>query len=318
MKVFVKGADTSMFNVIDKYSNFHTTETKAHLHAFSSMGLRTLVVGKRELSSSKFEQWQSSYETASTAVMGRAALLRKVATNVENNLIILRSSGLRINCNKLLARRMTRIVINNRSEESCKKSLDDALTLLKKLPSVSGDTHNTGRSSEDGLGTTGLIIDGTSLVYILDTELEDQVPLTFTFTVSLKAHFFFFSVGLRKTGHTSIAVRLFRSMDMESCAPDAISYNTVIHCFYKHGYVDCALILLYEMTKKEISPNVITYNSLIHALFNLDRWADTRRLLREMVIRNISPDVYTYNVLINAYGKARKTKDAENVIKLMI
>lgn len=210
MKVFVKGADTSMFNVIDKSSNLHTTETKAHLHAFSSMGLRTLVVGKRELSSSEFEQWQSSYETASTAVMGRAALLRKVATNVENNLIILGASGIEdklqlgvpeaieslrmadikvwvltgdkqetaisigYSC-KLLTRRMTQIVINNRSKESCKKSLDDALTLLKKLSSVSGDTNNTGRTSEDGLGTTGLIIDGTSLVYILDTELEDQL-----------------------------------------------------------------------------------------------------------------------------------------------
>lgn len=226
MKVFVKGADTSMFNVIDKSSNLYTTETKAHLHAFSSMGLRTLVVGKRELSSSEFEQWQSSYETASTAVMGRAALLRKVAINVENNLTILGASGIEdklqqgvpeaieslrradikvwvltgdkqetaisigYSC-KLLTRRMTQIVINNRSKESCKKSLDDALTLLKKLSSVSGDTHNTDRSSEDGLGTTGLIIDGTSLVYILDTELEDQVPLAFSFTVSLKAHFLF-------------------------------------------------------------------------------------------------------------------------------
>lgn len=226
MKVFVKGADTSMFNVIDKSSNLYTTETKAHLHAFSSMGLRTLVVGKRELSSSEFEQWQSSYETASTAVMGRAALLRKVAINVENNLTILGASGIEdklqqgvpeaieslrradikvwvltgdkqetaisvgYSC-KLLTRRMSQIIINNRSKDSCKKSLDDALTLLKKLSSVSGDTHNTGRSSEDGLGTTGLIIDGTSLVYILDTELEDQVPLAFSFTVSLKAHFLF-------------------------------------------------------------------------------------------------------------------------------
>lgn len=224
VKIFVKGADTSMFNVIDKSLNLHVTRaTETHLHSYSSVGLRTLVVGMRELSASEFEQWQSSYETASTAVIGRAALLRKVASNVETNLSILGASGIEDKLqqgvpeaieslrtaaikvwvltgdkqetaisigysSKLLTSRMTQIVINKRSKESCKQSLEDAFIVIKKLLTVSGAPHGTERSSGDGVGTVALIIDGTSLVYILDTELEEQVkarsPLTRSQTLS--------------------------------------------------------------------------------------------------------------------------------------
>ncbi|KAL0455249.1 UNVERIFIED_CONTAM: Phospholipid-transporting ATPase 1 [Sesamum latifolium] len=208
VKVFVKGADTSMFGVIDKSSNVNIVKaTKAHLHSYSSKGLRTLVIGTRELSTSEFEQWQSSYESASTALMGRAALLRKVANNVENHLNILGASGivdklqegvpeaiesLRMAgikvwvltgdkqetaisigySSKLLTSKMTQIVINNNSKESCRKSLEDALLLCKKLTTVSHATRG-GPMSE--VSQLALIIDGTSLVYILDTELEEQL-----------------------------------------------------------------------------------------------------------------------------------------------
>ncbi|KAK4384521.1 Phospholipid-transporting ATPase 1, partial [Sesamum angolense] len=208
VKVFVKGADTTMFGVIDKSSNMNIVKaTEAHLHSYSSKGLRTLVIGTRELSASEFEQWQSSYESASTALMGRAALLRKVANNVENHLNILGASGIEDKLqegvpeaieslrmagikvwvltgdkqetaisigysSKLLTSKMTQIVINNNSKESCRKSLEDALLLCKKLATVSHATHGGPTTEASQLA---LIIDGTSLVYILDTELEEQL-----------------------------------------------------------------------------------------------------------------------------------------------
>ncbi|KAA8544851.1 hypothetical protein F0562_019635 [Nyssa sinensis] len=211
VKVFVKGADTSMFSVVDKSMNVNIIRaTEAHLHSYSSMGLRTLVVGMRELNSLEFEQWQSSYETASTALIGRAALLRKVASNVENNLSILGASGIEDKLqegvpeaieslrmagikvwvltgdkqetavsigysSRLLTNMMTQIVINNNSKESCRKSLEDALIMSKKLMTVSDATHNTEESSGAGVSSVAMIIDGTSLVYILDTELEEQL-----------------------------------------------------------------------------------------------------------------------------------------------
>lgn len=211
VKVFVKGADTTMFSVIDKALNKNVIRvTEAHLHAYSSLGLRTLVVGMRELSASEFEQWHSSFEVASTALIGRAALLRKVANNVENNLSLLGASGIEdklqegvpeaIEClrttgikvwvltgdkqetaisigysSKLLTRKMTQIIINSNSKESCRRSLEDAIVMSKKLMTVTGVTDNAGGSSEARSTPVALIIDGTSLVYILDSELEEQV-----------------------------------------------------------------------------------------------------------------------------------------------
>uniref|UniRef100_A0A2K1ZA13 Phospholipid-transporting ATPase n=1 Tax=Populus trichocarpa TaxID=3694 RepID=A0A2K1ZA13_POPTR len=209
VKVFVKGADTSMFSVIDRSLNtniIHATE--AHLQTYSSMGLRTLVFGIRELNNSEFEQWHLTFEAASTAIIGRAALLRKVANNVENSLTILgasaiedklqqgvpeaieslRTAGIKAwvltgdkqetaisigYSSKLLTSKMTSIIINSNSKQSSRKSLEDALVASKKLTITSGITHNTGASDAAAVNPVALIIDGTSLVHILDSELEE-------------------------------------------------------------------------------------------------------------------------------------------------
>lgn len=211
VQVFVKGADTSMFSVIDKSLSMNVMHaTEAHLHAYSSRGLRTLVVGMRELSDRKFEQWHSSFEHASTALIGRAALLRKVASTVENNLSILGASGiedklqqgvpeaiesLRIAgmkvwvltgdkqetaisigySSKLLTAKMTQVTINSNSKESCRKSLEDAIVMVKKLTTVPAVMNGAEIDSVAGVTPVALIIDGTSLVYVLDSELEEQL-----------------------------------------------------------------------------------------------------------------------------------------------
>ncbi|XP_012454367.1 phospholipid-transporting ATPase 1 [Gossypium raimondii] len=214
VKVFVKGADTSIFSVIDRSMDMKVIRTtEAHLHSYSSLGLRTLVVGMRELSTSEFKQWHSTFEAASTALMGRASLLRKVANNIENNLHILGASGIEDKLqqgvpeaieslrtagikvwvltgdkqetaisigysSKLLTSKMTQIIINSKSMESCRKSLEDAIIMSKKpttTSAISGTTNNTGGTSGAGSTPIALIMDGTSLVYILDSELEERL-----------------------------------------------------------------------------------------------------------------------------------------------
>ncbi|KAE8671868.1 Phospholipid-transporting ATPase 1 [Hibiscus syriacus] len=211
VKVFVKGADTSMFSVADRSMNKNVIcTTEANLYSYSSLGLRTLVVGMRELSTSEFKEWHSAFEIASTALMGRASLLRKVASNIEKNLCILGASGIEDKLqqgvpeaieslrtagikvwvltgdkqetaisigysSRLLTSKMTQIIINRKSKESCRKSLEDAIIMSKKLTTISGTTNDTGGMSGAGLTPIALIIDGSSLVYILDSELEESL-----------------------------------------------------------------------------------------------------------------------------------------------
>ncbi|KAG8052619.1 hypothetical protein GUJ93_ZPchr0001g30204 [Zizania palustris] len=212
VKLYVKGADSSLFVITKKSLELDIVRaTEAHLHTYSSLGLRTLVVGMRELSQPEFEEWQLAYENASTAVLGRGNLLRSVAANIESNVHILGATGIEdklqdgvpeaieslrqadikvwiltgdkqetaisigYSC-KLLTNDMTQIVINNNSKESCRKSLEEALATTKKL----GITSSIGMLSPELVSesagiTLALIIDGNSLVYILETELQEEL-----------------------------------------------------------------------------------------------------------------------------------------------
>jgi phospholipid-transporting ATPase len=199
VKLFVKGADSSMFNVLHKMLNPDVTRlTETHLQSYSNIGLRTLVIGMRDLSNAEFEEWQSAYEQASTALLGRGTRLRALASKVETALQLLGATGIEdklqqgvpeaieklrragikvwvltgdkqetaisigFSC-KLLTREMNQIVINANSRDSCRKKLADAVAF----------SENMMRNSNQQLA---LIIDGNSLVYVLETELEEQVP----------------------------------------------------------------------------------------------------------------------------------------------
>jgi phospholipid-transporting ATPase len=218
VKLFVKGADSSMFSIINRGLDLAVIRlTELHLHRYSSLGLRTLVIGMRNLSQADFDEWQSAYEHASTAVFGRGNLLRAVAAQIESNISILGASGIEdklqkgvpeaieslrqarirvwvltgdkqetaisigYSC-KLLTNEMTQIVINNNTMEACKKSLEDAVAMTSKLTAIA----HTAENSMSALGSPrrvslALVIDGNSLVYILDTRLEEQVIMYFSF-----------------------------------------------------------------------------------------------------------------------------------------
>ncbi|TVU22677.1 hypothetical protein EJB05_32392, partial [Eragrostis curvula] len=212
IKLYVKGADSSVFGITNKSSEVDIVRaTEAHLHKYSLLGLRTLVVGMRELSQPEFEEWQLAYNNASTAVLGRGNLLRSVAANIECNIHILGASGIEdklqngvpeaieslrqadikvwiltgdkqetaisigYSC-KLLTNDMTQIVINNNSKESCRRSLEEALATTKKLRDASSiNTRSPALASECSSVTLALIVDGNSLVYILETELQEEL-----------------------------------------------------------------------------------------------------------------------------------------------
>ena len=208
MKLFVKGADNSMLGVLEESRDQEIVRTtKEHLHAYSSLGLRTLVVGSRELTVGEFYDWKSAYERASTTLLARSKALRSVAVNVETRIRILGASGIEdklqqgvpeaieslrgagmkvwvltgdkqetaisigFSC-KLLTNEMTQIVVNSDSKESSRRRLQEALVTTRKHHEV----------------PLALIIDGTSLVHILENELEEEVPNSLSLSLSLSLY----------------------------------------------------------------------------------------------------------------------------------
>ncbi|XP_074325663.1 uncharacterized protein LOC141663752 isoform X2 [Apium graveolens] len=124
--------------------------------------------------------------------------------------------------------------------------------------------------------------------------------------------------GLCKTGHTDMALWLFRFMENSDCKPNTVTYTAIINSFCKRGHVDDALNLHSEMMQKGILPDVQTYNTIIQVLFDTNRWEEVSMLLKQMTDDlNITPDVRTFNILVNAYSKFGKLDDAEHIILIM-
>ncbi|KAL8116724.1 hypothetical protein AgCh_023032 [Apium graveolens] len=124
--------------------------------------------------------------------------------------------------------------------------------------------------------------------------------------------------GLCKTGHTDMALWLFRFMEKCNCKPNIVTYNTVIDSFCEQGLADDALDLHSEMIENGILPDVWSYNAIIRVLCRLDRWEDVSILLKQMMEDiSISPDVHTFTILIDAYSKSGKLDDAKHIIEIM-
>ncbi|THG02827.1 hypothetical protein TEA_014148 [Camellia sinensis var. sinensis] len=124
--------------------------------------------------------------------------------------------------------------------------------------------------------------------------------------------------GLSKTGNTTTAIGILRSMRKWNYKPDVVMYNIIIDGLCKDKNVDDALSLLVEMNQQDVTPDLITYNTLIHGLCNLGRWEEATRMLRDMTGKNVFPDVLTFNTLINAFCKEGMAKEAENVLEFMV
>ncbi|KAL5711456.1 P-type phospholipid transporter [Ranunculus cassubicifolius] len=244
VKVLVKGADSSMFSILTKVNEDSEVplasdminSTEGYLTEYSSQGLRTLVLASRDLTDEELEEWQYSYEEASTSLVDRSAKLRHTAALIECDLDLLGATGIEdklqdgvpeaieslrqagmkvwvltgdkqetaisigLSC-KLLTSDMQQIVINGNSENDCRKLLADAKAKygvkssdskdenLRRKKNIENDylhiPDDTGSSnvseyhaeklaavSRDALA---LIIDGNSLVYILEKDLESEL-----------------------------------------------------------------------------------------------------------------------------------------------
>lgn len=238
VKVLVKGADSSMFNILAKDSKRNDLIrhiTQSHLSEYSSQGLRTLVVASRDLADEELKQWQHRYEDASTSLVDRASKLRQTAALIECDLTLLGATGIEdklqdgvpeaiealrqagikvwvltgdkqdtaisiaLSC-KLLTPDMQQIIINGNSEEECKDLLADAKarygvkssnttkcnSKLKRSAeieylAISNDAKFSdvpqGHDVKEvaAIASLALIIDGNSLVYILEKDLESDL-----------------------------------------------------------------------------------------------------------------------------------------------
>ncbi|KAF2400830.1 phospholipid-transporting ATPase [Trichodelitschia bisporula] len=196
IRIYCKGADTVILERLHKDNPF-VDLTLRHLEEYAADGLRTLCLAMREVPDQEFQEWLQVYNTASTTVGGnRADELDKAAEIIERDLVFLgataiedklqdgvpdtihtlQTAGIKIwvltgdrqetainigmSC-KLVSEDMTLLIVNEESKQGTRDNLE------KKIQAIEGQSAD--RVEWD---TLALVIDGKSLTYALEKDLE--------------------------------------------------------------------------------------------------------------------------------------------------
>ncbi|ODV88143.1 hypothetical protein CANARDRAFT_192996 [[Candida] arabinofermentans NRRL YB-2248] len=198
IKLYVKGADTVILSRLSDDNEF-VEATSRQLEDFAVEGLRTLCIASRAIPEEEYKQWSKAYNAAAISLDDRSRKLDEVAEKIEKDLFllgataiedklqdgvpetihILQEAGIKIwvltgdrqetainigmSC-KLLSDEMNLLVVNEETKADTRRNLQDKLKVL-----------NSNQLSEDDLNSLALVIDGKSLGFALEEDLEDML-----------------------------------------------------------------------------------------------------------------------------------------------
>ncbi|PHH68226.1 hypothetical protein CDD80_168 [Ophiocordyceps camponoti-rufipedis] len=196
IRCYCKGADTVILERLgDK--NGHVEATVRHLEEYASEGLRTLCLAMREIPQQEFDEWYRVFDAAATTVGGnRADELDKAAEIIEHDLVLLGATaiedrlqdGVPETIHTLQQANIKVWVLTGDRQEtainigmSCKLLSEDMMLLIVNEETAAATADNLSRKLEairtqaDGsieTETLALVIDGKSLTYALERDLE--------------------------------------------------------------------------------------------------------------------------------------------------
>ncbi|KAL7270432.1 aminophospholipid translocase [Rhizina undulata] len=195
IRIYCKGADTVILERLVKDNDPIVETTLQHLEEYATEGLRTLCLAMREIPEAEYAQWAQIYDKAATTINNRGEELDKAAELIEKDLHLLgataiedklqdgvpdtihtlQAAGIKIwvltgdrqetainigmSC-KLISEDMALVIVNEENMNDTKESLTKKLAAVKSQRE-SGDYE-----------TLALVIDGKSLTFALERELE--------------------------------------------------------------------------------------------------------------------------------------------------
>ena len=196
VRCYCKGADTVILERLGK-DNPITEATLQHLEEYATEGLRTLCLAMREIPEQELEQWLQIFDKANTTVSGnRAEELDKAAEIIEHDFFLLgataiedklqdgvpdtihtlQEAGIKIwvltgdrqetainigmSC-KLISEDMTLLIVNEESSAATRLNLENKLSAIRNQAAGGHE-----------LETLALVIDGKSLLYALEKDME--------------------------------------------------------------------------------------------------------------------------------------------------
>lgn len=198
IKLLCKGADTVILERLAP-DNMYVEATTRHMEDYASEGLRTLCLAVRDIPETEYIEWKKVYDAAATTLDNRSERLDKAAELIEKDLFLigataiedklqdevpetihtLQEAGIKIwvltgdrqetainigmSC-RLLGEDMNLLVVNEETKEDTRKNLIEKVNALQE--------HDLTEQERD---TLALVIDGKSLGFALEPDLEDYL-----------------------------------------------------------------------------------------------------------------------------------------------
>ncbi|KAL0304537.1 UNVERIFIED_CONTAM: Pentatricopeptide repeat-containing protein, chloroplastic [Sesamum radiatum] len=120
-----------------------------------------------------------------------------------------------------------------------------------------------------------------------------------------------------RNGRFSKVQELLDLMRQRGCAPDLVSFNTLINARLKSGPMTphLGIELLSEVRRSGIRPDIITYNTLISGCSRESNLEEAVKVFHDMEAHKCQPDLWTYNAMISVYGRCGLSREAEQLFK---
>ncbi|MED6212735.1 hypothetical protein PIB30_086454 [Stylosanthes scabra] len=178
----------------------------------------------------------------------------------------------------------------------------------------------------DDLQDLGLEKNTESMNLLLDTLCKEEfVEQGREIFLELKPHIapdaYTFNIlihGWCKVRRLDEAQWTIQEMKGHGCHPCVISYSTIIRCYCQEQNFDRVYELLDEMQAHGCSPNVITFTTIMSALAKAEKFQEALQVVERMRSVGCKPDTLFYNSFIYTLGRAGKVDDATYVFKVMM
>ena len=94
IRLYCKGADNVIMERLESGQNELVAKTQDHLDKFATEGLRTLLLGYKDLSQRQFEDWKAEHHKAAVSLENRDERLDAVYDVIEKNLRLLGATAI--------------------------------------------------------------------------------------------------------------------------------------------------------------------------------------------------------------------------------
>ncbi|ESO08153.1 hypothetical protein HELRODRAFT_75635 [Helobdella robusta] len=156
--LYCKGADSTVFKLLDKKSHALMTETNNHLNLFAQNGLRTLVCAFKEIDPFFYQQWVHKYHKASVALVNRAEKLEEVYEEIERGMVLIGATA-----------------IEDKLQDGVSQTINNLVAANMKFWLLTGDKIETAVN----IGySCGLLKDEMEDVFIVDEETRQATVKT--------------------------------------------------------------------------------------------------------------------------------------------